>query len=374
MTRAFAQVVPQVYDFTPYSPGLTIEEIQERYGLPQVVKLASNENPLGASPAVVKALQKAASQTFRYPQPGALKLGEAIAAYHGVPADTVVPGNGSDEIIDLLMRLRAVPGKHNIVTCKPCFSMYTVQARLAAVELRQVPLNRDFTPDWGALLDAVDENTALVFITTPDNPSGYLTPREEIAAFAKKLPPYALLVVDEAYMDFADDEQAASILFMPDRPENTAVLRTFSKCFGLAGLRVGYGIMPSELADYMRRVHMPFSVNILAEEGGIAALGDMAFREETLCAVREGREYLTRELKELGCTVFPSQSNFLMFGLPPYKGHSARNVFEALLTRGIILRPLGSYDLPDYLRVTIGNAMENKIFISALSKLLPQTE
>ncbi|CAK7056579.1 MAG: Histidinol-phosphate aminotransferase [Desulfovibrio sp.] len=370
MSAPFTEVRPEIHDFTPYSPGLSIDEIRERYGLPQVVKLASNENPLGTSPLVIKALQKSASLAFRYPQSGEPRLSNAIADFHKVPVEQIVPGNGSDEIIDLLIRIRAVPGVHNVVTCDPCFSIYPLQTRLAGVELRQAPLKKDFSFDWENLLALTDENTALVFITTPDNPSGYCPSREEVVAFAEKLPPYALLVIDEAYMDFVDDEENASVLFLKNRPENIAVVRTFSKSFGLAGIRVGYGVLPPVLTGYMRRVRLPFSINILGEEAAIAAIEDEPFRQESLRVVREGRKWLTNELTNLGCIVYPSQSNFLMFALPPDKGYSAKNVFEALLTRGVIIRPLQSYKLPDHLRVTVGNPMENRIFITALASLI----
>jgi len=370
MTPSPTDVRPEILDFTPYSPGLSIDEIRERYGLPQVIKLASNENPLGASPMAVKAIQKAAALAFRYPQSGEPRLSKAIAAHHKISVDHIVPSNGSDEIIDLLIRIKAIPGKHNIVTCDPCFGIYPVQTRLAGIELRKVPLKQDFTFDWDGLLQAVDKNTAIVFITTPDNPSGYCAPREDVLAFAAKLPPYTLCIVDEAYMDFVDDEKASSTLYLENRPGNIAIIRTFSKSFGLAGIRVGYGILPPELTDYIRRVRLPFSVNILAEEAAIAALEDKAFRAEVLRIVREGRVWLAEELRRLGCTVYPSQSNFLMFSLPPNRGYSARNVFEALLTRGVIIRPLQSYKLPDYLRVTVGNPTENKLFITALAGLI----
>lgn len=370
MLNSYTDVRPEIHDFTPYSPGLSIEEIRLRYGLPQVIKMASNENPLGASPLAIKAIQRTASVAFRYPQSGEPRLTAAIAAHHGVDIDQIVPGNGSDEIIDLLIRIRAVPGEHNVVTCAPCFSIYPLQTRLCGVELRQAPLREDFSFDWDKLLECVDGNTALVFITTPDNPSGYCPPREEVLDFARKLPPSALLVVDEAYMDFADDEQNTSILHLKDRPANIALIRTLSKCYGLAGIRLGYGILPPVLTDYMRRVRLPFSVNILAEEAGIAALQDHHFRAESLAVVREGREWLSAELSRLDCTVYPSQSNFLMFKLPPDRGYSARNVFEALLTRGVIIRPLQSYNLPDHLRVSIGTQAENRLFISVIASLL----
>lgn len=372
MSSPYTTVRPEILDFTPYSPGLSIDEIRERYGLPQVIKLASNENPLGASPMVQKAIQKNAGLAFRYPQSGNPHLRAALAAHHNVPLEKVTVGNGSDEIIDLLVRTRAVPGKHNIVACDPCFSIYTLQTRLAGVELRQAPVRTDFSFDWNRLRHLVDENTVLVFITTPDNPSGYLPSREDVMDFARTLPKSALLVLDEAYMDFVDDEAAHSMIDFLDEFPNTAVIRTFSKSFGLAGLRVGYGILPEELADYILRIRLPFSVNILAEEAALAALKDTTFRRESLQCVREGRTFLSGALQDLRCVVYPSQSNFLMFSLPPDSGYTAQNVFEALLTRGVIIRPLRSYGLPDKLRVSVGSALENKVFVTALSQLLSQ--
>lgn len=372
MSAPFTSVRPEILDFTPYAPGLSIDEIRERYGLPQVIKLASNENPLGASPAVQKAIQKNAGLAFRYPQSGNPRLRKIIAAHHRVPTDMVAVGNGSDEIIDLLIRIRAIPGTHNVVTCQPCFSIYSLQTRLAGVELRQVPVRGDFSFDFDGLIKAMDANTVLVFLSTPDNPSGYCPARSEVMAFAKRLPENALLILDEAYMDFVDvEEEHAMIPFMAECP-NVAVIRTFSKSFGLAGMRVGYGVLPVELADYLLRVRLPFSVNILAEEAAIAALSDSAFRREVLRAVAEGRNYLTNALKELACVPLPSQANFITFSLPPDSGYTAQNVFEALLTRGVIIRPLRSYGLNDHLRVSVGSAMENKVFITALSQLLSQ--
>ena len=370
MSRSCTDVRPEIHDFTPYSPGLSIDEIRERYGLFQVIKLASNENPLGASPQVQKALQKSASLAFRYPQSGNPRLIQALAAHYRLPEDMLVVGNGSDEIIDLFIRILAVPGKHTIITCDPCFSMYTLQARLAGVAQKKIPLNPDFSFNWEALRAAVDEHTVLIFLTTPDNPSGSCPPRDEVLAFAASLPPHVLLIMDEAYMDFADSPGIASVIPCLAGYPNLAVIRTFSKSFGLAGMRVGFGIMPPRLADSMRRVRLPFSVGVLAEEAAIAALDDTAFFEETLKTVREGREYLKAALEKLRCRVAPSSANYLMFRLPDDCGYTAQNVVDALLTRGVIIRPLKSYGLPDHLRVSIGNATENKMFVNTLGNLL----
>ena len=361
-------VRPEVEAFTPYTPGLSIDEIQARYGLSHVIKMASNENPLGASPLVRMAVERHGGKAFRYPQGGNPRLVAALARHHGLDPERVIVGNGSDELIDLLVRARAVPGRHNVVAFTPCFSLYVLQSRFCGVELRQTRLREDFSFDYDALLGLVDDETALVFVTTPDNPSGYCPPAAELKKLALALPAGCLLVLDEAYMDFAADESAHSLLPELHALANTAVLRTFSKSFGLAGLRLGYALLPPRLADYLWRVRLPFAVNILAEEAGLAALGDAVFRAETLRVVRQGREMLHRGLRAVGCHVWPSQANFLMFR-PPAGAPPAREIFEQLLRRGIIIRLLTSYGLPDLLRVSVGTEEENQRFLDACNDI-----
>lgn len=362
-------VRPEVLDFKPYVPGLSIDEIRDKYGLSQVIKLASNENPLGTSPIVQRVLRDRAPLAFRYAQSGNPRLVEALSRHHGIDSSRIVVGNGSDEIIDLIVRVRAVPGTHNVVAFKPCFSIYELQTRLCGVELRQAPLLPDFSFDWDSLLKLVDDQTAIVFVTTPDNPSGWCPPVAEPEALARALPPSCLLVIDEAYMDFSGEQAAHSLLGRLDDFPNVAILRTFSKSFGLAGLRLGYGILPEKLADFVRRVRLPFSVNILAEEAGIAALEDTVFRAETLRVTAEGRDAITRGLERLYCRVYPSMANFIMFQ-PPEGGLDALALFEELLKRGIIIRPLKSYGLPHLLRVSIGAPEENSAFLAACKELL----
>ena len=370
MTLPSYPIRPEVLAFEPYSPGLSIDEIRARFGLASVVKLASNENPLGCSPLVQYTLRENADSVFRYAQSGNPRLTAALAEHHGLSVEHFVVGNGSDEIIDLLVRVCPTPGKHTVVASRPSFSMYKIQSRLCGVEFREVPLNRDFSFDWKGLRAAVDEKTALVFITTPDNPSGYCPPVAETEAFAADLPPSCLLVVDEAYMDFCRDLSAFSLLPRFVEFPNLVVLRTFSKSYGLAGIRLGYGIMPVPLAQSLRSAHMPFSVNILAEAAGISVLRDTVFYEATLKAVREGKELLTAGLSALGCRVFPSEANFLMFQPPETAGKSARQVFESLLAKGMIIRPLASYGLPGLLRISIGTEAENRLFLTLLKEVL----
>ncbi len=359
-------VRPEIEALKPYVPGLSIAEIREKYGLSQVTKMASNENPLGASPMVQERLSRLANTVYSYPQAGNPRLARALAQKHNVDPMNIVLGNGSDEIIDLLMRIRCEANKHNIVCFKPCFGIYTTQAQIAGVELRQSPLNEDFSFSFEDLLALIDENTALVFITTPDNPSGFCPDAVHVLEFAKKLPKHCLLVIDEAYMDFTSEEKY-SLLVQGHHLNNIVFLRTFSKSYGLAGLRLGYGIMPTSIAEYMWRTRLPFSVNILAEEAGLAALDDHIFYKKTLETISFGREQLLNGLQNLGCKVYPSHANFIMFE-PPSK-YKAQDVFEQLLQKGVIIRPLKSYALPHILRVSIGTEHENKIFLLYLNEI-----
>lgn len=373
-------VRPEIAALSPYVPGMSIEEIRQRHQLENVVKLASNENPLGTPPLAMEAIRRCAAGAFRYPQSGNPRLAAALAELHHVDARRIAIGNGSDEILDMLIRMLAEPGRDNIVCFRPCFSIYPIQSNICGVEVRRQPLNGDFSFDFDALLNLVTDRTRLVFITTPDNPSGYCPPRADVAALAARLAaraPQALLVIDEAYMDFAGDdadgERRFSLLANSELPNNALVCRTFSKSYGLAGLRIGYAVLPEELAQYYWRARLPFSVNVLAEEAALAALRDTAFRDATLTLVRTERRRLTERLRDLGFSVWPSHANFLLCR-PDDDGPDAKVCFEALLKRGFIIRPLGSYQLPDHLRVSIGTKEENDAFLAALEDVLRELD
>lgn len=365
-------VRPEIKDFSPYSPGLSIDEIRSKYHLQRVIKMASNENPLGVSPLVQNTLAKHIGGVFRYPRSGSPELRAALARHLDVPEEWIVAGNGSDEIIDLLIRVKARPGRDHVLLFEPSFSMYRLLARLCGVEVRSIPLDDDFQFPWVRMLQSVTDETAMVFVTTPDNPTGYAPKVQELESIAGQLPPHALLIVDEAYMDFAQPMDEYSLLPRLKEMPNVVVLRTFSKLYGLAGLRLGYGVMPPWLADALIRVKPPFSVNSLAEVAGMAALQDHHFVRATLECVISGRIYLSAELERLGCRVFPSQANFLLFkpGRDGRKKLSAQDVFQELLRRGVIIRPLKSYGLDEYLRVSIGTEEENQIFIRELEAVL----
>ena len=367
-------VCAHVACFEPYEAGLSMEEIREKYALSSVVKMASNENPFGVSPKVSQSLQENTSQVFRYPQARNPRLVKAIADYFSnkysyITEKNIFVGNGSDEIIDLLFRVRVLAGEHNAVAFDPCFGLYVTQAKFHNCELRQAPLNPDFTFNFDALLSLVDEKTSMVFVTSPDNPSGRLASKEELLSVAKALPKTCLLVIDEAYIEFAGKEEDVSLIAELATLENVAIMRTFSKVYGLAGLRVGYIILPEQLADYMWRVRLPFSLNILAQEAAVAALEDEAFKQKTIDTAILGRKFLSAALQELGCKVFPSSANFIMFQ-PPQGTLGAKELSVKLLENGYIIRSLAAYKLPDYLRVSIGTEEQNKGFLALCKSIL----
>jgi histidinol-phosphate aminotransferase len=350
----------------PYSPGLSIEEIKGRYGLAQVIKLASNENPLGVSPVVQKIISGYAAMVFRYPRPGSPDLRRAISKEMEVPEERLIVGNGSDEIIDLLVRALATPGRENVLSYSNNFSMYAQVCQVSGVEYRQVPRRPDFSQPLEELVQACDENTAIVFVTNPDNPTGLAAQGEELAILRGMLPPSTLLVVDEAYIDFSWPIERYTMLQYAEQLPNTAILRTFSKAYGLAGLRVGYGIMDDWLADALLKAKPPFSVSVLAEKAGVAALQDQEFYLATLDLVLKERESMSKAMTKLGCEVTPSQANFIMFRPPA----PAEEVYEKLLAQGVIVRLLASFGLSDQIRVSIGRQDENKLFLNTLESIL----
>ncbi len=361
-----------IQDFDPYVPGKSIEEIKETYGLTRVVKLASNENPLGTPPLAQKRLARFADHCHMYPRNHTPALVRALAERHGVDPSRIVIGNGSDECIDLLLRVTAEPGRANVVGYENAFSMYRLTAALCGVEWREIPRGPNLALPVQGLAQAADKDTALVFLTSPDNPTGLAAGPEAQAELARSLPKGTLLVVDEAYGEFAGPDDQASLIRRSHEFDNLVVMRTFSKAYGLAGLRLGWMILPQGLAGEVNKARIPFTVNLPAQEAGLAALEDEHFLRATLETVAQGRDYLSAELAKLGCDVTPSKANFLMFAPPsdPSNGHDAGEVCLALLKRGVIVRHLKSFGLPGHIRVSVGKAEENEIFISQLGEVL----
>jgi histidinol-phosphate aminotransferase len=358
------KVPEHILSIPPYVPGKPVEEVERERGIRHSVKLASNENPLGPSPKALAALHEALASVHRYPDSSGYELTRKLAGRLGLNREQIVLGNGSDDIIAMLARSFLRPGDE-VIMPRPSFQMYEIEARAAAAVPVEVPL-KGFRTDLEAMAARLTPRTRIVFVNTPHNPTGSLVTRAELELFMAHLPADVIMVLDEAYIEFARDPAASDSLEWVKTGRPVAGLRTFSKAYGLAGLRIGYGFMPADMAGILNRVRQPFNVNLPAQAAAAAALDDSEFLQETLRVVHEGVDFLHRALTGLGLECLPTQSNFLMFRVTG----DARRVFEGLLDRGVIVRPLASYGYPDCIRVNAGRPEENQRFVDALKMVL----
>ena len=347
-----------------YVPGKPLEELEREYGIRDSVKLASNENPLGPSPKAVAAIRDGLTKLHRYPDGAGHLLLKRIAELNAIPTESIVIGNGSDDIIALLFRALVKPGDQVIIP-HPSFLMYDISARAAGARIDSVPLS-DLKMDLDAMLARIDGNTRLVFICNPNNPTGTIISQDEFDRFMEKVPEGVVVVVDEAYIEFVQDPECLKTGRPGDLDRPIVTLRTFSKVYGLAGLRVGYGIMPTLLADMLHRVRQPFNVNALAQAAAVAALDDTDFFQKTIDLVHRGLGDLYAGLDRLGLSYFETQTNFFLIDV----GRSAQEVFEEILHQGVIVRSMKSYGYPTYIRVNVGLEEENRRFLNALEKVL----
>ena len=352
-------------DFKPYPPGKPIEELKRELGLKgPIIKLASNENPFGPSLKAIAAVREAASNLSRYPDPAAYELRQAIAQKFGVRPEEVVLGNGSNEVLDLLVKACLGPGEEAIMS-EPSFLMYEKFVTAAGGKIVKVPL-KDNHHDLEGMAQALSAKTRLIFLDTPHNPTGSIITHEEFSTWHRELPKQVLVVLDEAYGEFVDDPSFVEALAFRDKTPPVVMLRTFSKAYGLAGLRVGYGIMTEELSRVLNAIRQPFNVNSLAQVAARAALQDEEHLRLVLETTRRERERLTQALKALGLSPYPSQANFILVEL----GRKARPIYEALLRRGVIVRSMEAYGYPTCLRVSIGTPEENEVFLRHLKEVL----
>jgi histidinol-phosphate aminotransferase len=359
-------VPERIKQLTPYKPGKPIEELERELGITGAIKMASNENPLGPSPKAREAVRQCAANLHRYPDGAAFELRTALARRLGLELNQVAVTNGSNEMIELLCRAFVRPGDKVIAAQYP-FSMYAKLVTVAGGELVEVPL-KDFQIDLDGLGAAMDEATRLVFVNSPHNPAGSALTREEFSRFLDQTPPGVLVVADEAYIDFADDPDVArgAELVNNDRP--LVVMRTFSKSYGLAGLRIGVGLGPVAVMDILNRVRQAFNTSIPAQVAALAALSDEEFLKRSLGLVIEGRKMLYQAFEQLGLWHQPSQANFVLVKVGP----RAMDIHQALLRRGVIVRPMDSYELPEYLRISVGTEQENQRFIKEFSALVQE--
>ncbi|MBI3321108.1 MAG: histidinol-phosphate transaminase [Candidatus Omnitrophica bacterium] len=347
-----------------YRPGTPIEEVKRTLKLASVIKLASNENALGPSPKALASLPKALASLHRYPDSTCHDLRVRLAKRLRVDPASLIFGNGSDELIVLTLRAFVNPGD-KVVVAAPTFLMYELQARACGASVAVVPL-REYRYDMAAMEAAVTPHTKLVFIANPDNPTGTYVPKRALDAFLRDLPPETIVMLDEAYYEFVEAPDYPQTLAYLKKNRSLIITRTFSKAYGLAGLRIGYGIAPPAVVAAMDAVREPFNVNSLAQAAAAAALDDTAFLANTRRLIQEGRRYLTRSLDALKLRHVPSVTNFLLVQLGP----RALEIAEGLLARGVIVREMSGWNLSGCVRVTIGTMPENRRFIRALKKCL----
>ncbi|MEK7703081.1 MAG: histidinol-phosphate transaminase [Nitrospirota bacterium] len=352
-----------------YVPGKPIETLEREMGIVGAIKLASNENPLGASPRAVAAMKAGLRGMTRYPDGNASLLKEALARKWNVKESQVIIGNGSDEVISLLTRALLLPGDEAIMA-NPSFVIYRLSVLACYAKPIEIPLKAG-RHDLLRMAEAVTKKTRIIFICNPNNPTGTIVNRLEVKRFLSSLSKEILVVFDEAYAEYVTDVDypRSDLLLRSGRSEkggaSVIFLRTFSKIYGLAGIRVGYGIGPENLADLLNRLRLPFNVNLLGQQAALAALSDEAHIKKSLTVNEEGKTYLYEQFNKMGISFFPTEANFIYFNIA-MKNKGSGSPFDQLLMKGVIVRHLGQ----DALRVTIGKMSENKRFIRALSEVL----
>ena len=350
----------------PYEPGKPISELARELKLDPagIIKLASNENPLGVSPLAMQAIRAALPDLARYPDGNGFELKQALCRRYGVGMEQIVLGNGSNDVLELAARAFLAPGLEAIYS-QHAFAVYPLATQATGATGIEVPA-RDFAHDLAAMLRTVTLRTRLVFLANPNNPTGTLIRSDELLAFLLEVPPTVIVVIDEAYNEYLPDAlRADSIGWLAQFP-NLVLTRTFSKAYGLAGLRVGYAFAHSGVAELMNRVRQPFNVNSISLAAATAGLDDREFVRRSFDLNQAGMRRVTQGLAQLGLAFIPSFGNFVTF-----RAGDAAGVFRRLLARGVIVRPVASYGMPDYLRVTIGLESENERFLEALRQSLP---
>ncbi|HET9664525.1 MAG TPA: histidinol-phosphate transaminase [Burkholderiales bacterium] len=356
---------PYVRGIAPYQPGKPISELAREMGLDEasIIKLASNENPLGVSPRARRAIEGMLDGLSRYPDGNGFELKQALCARYGVAAEQIVLGNGSNDVLELAARAFLTP-RDSAIYSQHAFAVYPLAVQAVGAEGIEVPA-RDFAHDPDAMRKAVRPNTRLVFIANPNNPTGTMIAGEKLDAFIAAMPREVLIVLDEAYSEYVPREASYDSLGWLNRYPNLVVTRTFSKVYGLAGLRVGCAYAAPDVADLMNRVRQPFNVNSVSLAAAAAALEDADFVRQSVELNSAGMRQITEGLSRLGIEYLRSYGNFVSF-----KVADAPGVYRSLLRSGVIVRPIASYGMPDYLRVTIGLEHENARFLDALRQSL----
>lgn len=356
---------PALQNLPVYQPGRPIEEVAREVGLPasDIIKLASNENPLGPSPAALAAMQNVITHLHLYPDGNAYYLKQKLAEKVGVEPGNLILGNGSNEIIEFVGHAMMGPGV-DVVVSQYCFAIYPIMAKLFGANVITVPAI-DHGHDIPAMLKAITPATRVMFVANPNNPTGTLAPREDVVRLINEVPQNVLLVMDEAYIEFLSEPVDLLPLIRRGHKPNLLLMRTFSKIFGLAGLRLGYGIAQPELISALEKVRQPFNVNSIAQAGALAALDDVEHMQKTRSNNAQGREFFEHAFRQINLEYVPSSANFVMVKV----GDGGR-VFNELQRMGVIVRPMGGYQLPEWIRISVGTAAENSRCLTALKKVL----
>lgn len=357
-------VTENIRKLKPYSPGKPIEEVEREFGITDIIKMASNENPLGPSPKAMKAMSEALKKVALYPDGSCFYLKKALANHWGVSEDELIVGNGSDELIHYIGITFLSPGDE-VVQADPAFVRYESAAVLNDCGCIMVPL-KDFTHDLEAMADKITDRTRLVFVANPNNPTGTAVTQKDVERFMARLPERVIAVFDEAYYEYVESTEYPDMVDYIREGANVIVLRTFSKIYALAGLRVGYGIARPEIIQCLNQVREPFNVNSIAQAGALASLGDPEQVERSRRVNSDGKKYLYREFEAMGLPYVPTEANFIFVDIKT----NCRPVFNEMLKRGVIVRTGDIFGLPTFIRVTIGTEAENKRFIQTLREAL----
>ncbi len=348
-----------------YVPGKPVEEVQRELGIVDVVKLASNENPLGSSPKALAAIQAALGRVNLYPDGQSYYLRRALAERFGVGIEQVAVGNGADGII-MGVCMAYLDEQSEVIASQTSFPVYDIYTHVMRARLIKTPL-KDYGLDLEAMTAAITPRTKLVFVCNPNNPTGTIVTANEVETFMARVPAHVLVIFDEAYYEFVDaDDYPETLRYVHEGRANVMVMRTFSKVYGLAGLRLGYALAPAEVLAPMNKVKEPFAVNLLAQAAGLAALEDGDFVRQSVAENRTGRLYLYGEFERLGLFYLRSHTNFVLLRI----GTQAGVVAQKLLERGVVVRPCDGYDIPEFLRITVGSAEQNRRLVAALKETL----
>jgi histidinol-phosphate aminotransferase len=362
----YADLAPSyIRAIAPYQPGKPISELERELGITGIVKLASNENPLGASSAAIAAMQEAIKTIALYPDGNGFDLKDALVKRYGVAHNNVTLGNGSNDLLELSARAFLAPGD-KVVYSAHAFAVYALATQAVGATGITVTAAKDFGHDLTAMLNAAKENKAkMVFIANPNNPTGTFLSADDLLTFMRGLPANILVVLDEAYNEYLpEDKRYDSVSWLKEFP-NLIISRTFSKAYGLAGLRVGYALAHEQVTDMINRVRQPFNVNSVAQAAAVAALRDVSFVKKTFELNRRGMTQISDGLTKLGLEYIPSYGNFVAFRIG-----GATAMYRRLLELGVIVRPIANYDMPDWLRVSIGLESENAKFLTALTQAI----